>query len=83
MRTAGTPDLEGQTVEARPDRWIDRSIARSVQVMVTHNPDLECYADRILYVKDGRFERQELNAVQMKLDFEEYRAHIHSQQASY
>jgi putative ABC transport system ATP-binding protein len=22
-------------------------------VMVTHNPDLECYADRILYVKDG------------------------------
>ena len=22
-------------------------------VMVTHNPDLECYADRILYVSDG------------------------------
>lgn len=22
-------------------------------VMVTHNPDLECYADRILYVADG------------------------------
>lgn len=22
-------------------------------VMVTHNPDIECYADRILYVKDG------------------------------
>jgi putative ABC transport system ATP-binding protein len=22
-------------------------------IMVTHNPDLECYADRILYVKDG------------------------------
>jgi len=22
-------------------------------VMVTHNPDLECYADRILYIRDG------------------------------
>jgi len=22
-------------------------------VMVTHNPDLECYADRILYLRDG------------------------------
>ena len=22
-------------------------------VMVTHNPDIECYADRILYVRDG------------------------------
>ena len=22
-------------------------------VMVTHNPELECYADRILYVQDG------------------------------
>lgn len=26
---------------------------RITLVMVTHNPDLECYADRILYVKDG------------------------------
>lgn len=24
-------------------------------VMVTHNPELECYADRILYVQDGEF----------------------------
>lgn len=24
-------------------------------VMVTHNPELECYADRILYVQDGIF----------------------------
>lgn len=22
-------------------------------VMVTHNPDIECYADRILYLADG------------------------------
>lgn len=24
-------------------------------VMVTHNPEIECYADRILYVQDGSF----------------------------
>ena len=23
-------------------------------IMVTHNPDLECYANRILYFRDGK-----------------------------
>jgi len=23
-------------------------------IMVTHNPDLECYADRVLYIQDGK-----------------------------
>jgi putative ABC transport system ATP-binding protein len=23
-------------------------------IMVTHNPDLECYADRVLYIEDGQ-----------------------------
>lgn len=27
----------------------------STCVMVTHNPEIECYADRILYVQDGTF----------------------------
>jgi putative ABC transport system ATP-binding protein len=27
-------------------------------VMVTHNPDLECYADRILYFRDGTIIKQ-------------------------
>ena len=25
----------------------------TTMIMVTHNPDLECYAHRILYIKDG------------------------------
>jgi len=25
----------------------------TTMVMVTHNPDLECYPHRILYIKDG------------------------------
>eukprot|EP00007_Cunea_sp_BSH-02190019_P007084 CAMPEP_0174238424 /NCGR_PEP_ID=MMETSP0417-20130205/11182_1 /TAXON_ID=242541 /ORGANISM="Mayorella sp, Strain BSH-02190019" /LENGTH=409 /DNA_ID=CAMNT_0015317255 /DNA_START=106 /DNA_END=1332 /DNA_ORIENTATION=+ len=41
-------------------------------VMVTHNPDIECYADRLLYVSDGRFVAQALNYQQTKLDYPTY-----------
>ena len=27
---------------------------KCTMIMVTHNPDLECYADRILYIRDGK-----------------------------
>jgi putative ABC transport system ATP-binding protein len=52
---------------------------KMTMVMVTHNPDLECYADRVLYVKDGVFERQELNEEQQALELESYVAHLNSQ----
>ena len=48
-------------------------------IMVTHNPDLECYADRILYVKDGCFHKQAINQTQEKLEFESYIAYINQQ----
>ena len=41
-------------------------------IMVTHNPELECYADRILYVQDGIFEKQVINDYQIALTVEEY-----------
>ena len=41
-------------------------------IMVTHNPDVECYADRILYVRDGCFEKQAFNLEQTPLIYEEY-----------
>lgn len=41
-------------------------------VMVTHNPEIECYADRILYVQDGQFVKQALNEVQTSIKEEEY-----------
>ncbi|EPZ31209.1 hypothetical protein O9G_006385 [Rozella allomycis CSF55] len=41
-------------------------------VMVTHNPDVECYADRILYLEDGKFVKQVYNRIQVPLVFEEY-----------
>jgi putative ABC transport system ATP-binding protein len=44
-------------------------------VMVTHNPDLECYADRILFVADGHFEKQVFNTQQMAIDYDAYIAY--------
>ena len=41
-------------------------------IMVTHNPDIECYADRILYVQDGKFKRQVWNEEQQRLDYDRY-----------
>lgn len=45
-------------------------------VMVTHNPDLECYADRILYVQDGKFMFQAVNSYQANLVYEDYLAYL-------
>ena len=41
-------------------------------VMVTHNPDLEQYADRILYLRNGLLESQALNYEQQPLEYDEY-----------
>ncbi|CAG9577905.1 putative ABC transporter domain protein [Leishmania major strain Friedlin] len=45
-------------------------------IMVTHNPDIECYADRILYVSDGRFAKEVFNALPMCLDLENYTEYL-------
>ncbi|KAG2374458.1 hypothetical protein C9374_010742 [Naegleria lovaniensis] len=47
-------------------------------IMVTHNPDVECYADRVLYVSDGRFVEQALNEIQIPLIFENYSNYLKS-----
>jgi putative ABC transport system ATP-binding protein len=49
-------------------------------VMVTHNPDLECYADRILYVGDGQFLAQAINTVQTKLHLESYTRFLNAEE---
>lgn len=50
----------------------------STIVMVTHNPELECYANRILYVQDGEFIKQAINEYQQALTVEEYLNYINS-----
>jgi len=49
-------------------------------LMVTHNPDLECYADRILYLEDGCFKRQALNIAQTRLDYDTYMEYLNRQE---
>tara|TARA_Y100000780_G_C13550721_1_gene365214 strand:+ start:104 stop:253 length:150 start_codon:yes stop_codon:yes gene_type:complete len=40
------------------------------------DPHLECYADRILYIRDGRIEAQQINAKQTPLDAEAHAAFL-------
>jgi len=47
-------------------------------IMVTHNPDVECYADRILYLSDGKFEKQVYNLEQTPLNYEDYIQYLNS-----
>ena len=49
-------------------------------VMVTHNPELECYANRIIYVQDGEFLKQAINENQSALTAKEYLDYINSLQ---
>lgn len=40
--------------------------------MVTHNEDLECYGDRVIFFEDGKIKKQVFNDFQFALDAEEY-----------
>jgi putative ABC transport system ATP-binding protein len=51
---------------------------RSTIVMVTHNPELECYENRIIYVQDGEFVKQAINEYQQALTVQEYLDYINS-----
>ena len=51
-------------------------------IMVTHNPDIECYADRIFYVSDGTFVRQVVNEESMTLNVEAYQAYLHARESA-
>lgn len=51
-------------------------LTKTTCIMVTHNPDLECYADRILYVADGAFHREVINQEPRMLDLELYQKYL-------
>lgn len=48
-------------------------------VMVTHNPDLECYAHRVLYVADGTIIGQAVNTEPSRLDYESYVKYLNAE----
>jgi len=56
------------------------SDTKTTIVMVTHNPELECYANRIIYVQDGIFIKQAINENQQALTPQEYLEYINSLQ---
>ncbi|GET90454.1 abc transporter domain protein, putative [Leishmania tarentolae] len=49
-------------------------------IMVTHNPDIECYADRVLYVSDGRFAKEIFNVRPTCLHLENYTKYLASRE---
>ena len=51
---------------------------RSTIVMVIHNPELECYATRILYIQNGVFIKKAINEFQKALIVKEYLGYINS-----
>jgi len=72
-----TGDLDTKNTVEVMDLLLDISLKQKTTcIMVTHNPDIECYADRILYIADGRFEKQAVNVMQMKLDYDQYIQHL-------
>lgn len=51
---------------------------RTTIVMVTHNEDLECYGDRIIFFEDGKIKKQVFNEYQFALDPEEYSKYLNN-----
>ncbi|KEG13818.1 putative ABC transporter [Trypanosoma grayi] len=51
-------------------------LTRTTCIMVTHNPDVECYADRILYVADSRFVKEVRNSRPQRLMYDAYLKHL-------
>lgn len=78
-----TGDLDTKNTIEVMDLLLEINVKRKTTcIMVSHNPDVECYADRILYLEDGRFVKQALNAQQTPLIYDHYIQYINNQKAS-
>jgi putative ABC transport system ATP-binding protein len=68
-----TGDLDTKNTIEIMDMLLDINQKEQLTIlMVTHNPDLECYADRILYIADGSLVKQAINTTQSKLNYQKY-----------
>ena len=75
-----TGDLDTKNTIEIMDLLLDINLKQKTTcVMVSHNPDIECYADRILYLEDGTFVRQALNYKQTPLIYDQYIQYVNSQ----
>lgn len=77
-----TGDLDTKNTVEVMDLLLKLNLENNVtMIMVTHNPDLECYADRILYVSDGRFVKQAINEEQYTLTVDGYSKYLHTHES--
>jgi len=74
-----TGDLDTRNTVDIMDLLLDINLnEHATLLLVTHNPDVECYADRILYIQDGKCVKQCLNAAQCRLDYDRYQKYLHA-----
>jgi putative ABC transport system ATP-binding protein len=75
-----TGDLDTKNTIEVMDLLLDiNNKHKTTCVMVSHNPDVECYADRILYIADGKFVKQAVNIRQTKLIYDQYIKFVNEQ----
>jgi len=75
-----TGDLDTRTTIEIMDLLLQINQQRQTTcVMVSHNPDVECYADRIFYIEDGIFVKQAINIKQSPLEYSHYIHYVNSQ----
>ena len=67
-----TGDLDTKNTIMIMDLLLKINQAGMTMLMVSHNPDLETYADRILYIRNGKLGSQALNYEQTPLEYESY-----------
>ena len=60
---------------------LNRELGTTI-IMVTHNPDIECYAHRILYLQDGQVIKQVFNEQQTSLNYNAYLQYLHKKENS-
>jgi len=74
-----TGDLDTRTTIEIMDLILSINIHQGTTcVMVSHNPDIECYADRVLYLDDGMFVEQAINMEQTPLIYSEYIQYVNN-----
>jgi len=74
-----TGDLDTKNTVEIMDLLLSLNVQlKTTCIMVTHNPDIECYADRILYLSDGMFEKQAINREQTRLNYDDYIQYLNS-----
>jgi putative ABC transport system ATP-binding protein len=75
-----TGDLDVLNTVRVMDLLLALNTQRAVtMVMVSHDANLECYADRILYVADGSIVGQAVNVAQTRLEADAYLRYLNSE----